>query len=387
MAPLRPLLIGTALLALTGCNVSTFDFDLRPGGADTTEAVLKRTAPRPEPDNRGVLSYPNYQVAVARRGDTVSDVAARVGLDAGELARHNGVSPDAELRSGEIIALPRRVAEPSPQTGSDTTGLIQSPDRIDITTLAGNAIDRADSTDSATTTVTPADGGPKVAVGEEPIRHKVERGETAYSIARLYNVSVRSLAEWNGLGPDLTVREGQYVLIPVAVASATQTAVSAPGAGSATPAPPSAAAPLPKDEKAAKTTSDTQPLPSPELKQDRTSSAQMTLPVQGKIIRGFAKKKSDGIDISASAGTKVVAADSGTVAAITRDTDQVPILVLRHAGELLTVYANIDQIKVKKGDSVKRGQQIAVVRAGDPSFLHFEVRRGFESVDPMPFLE
>jgi murein DD-endopeptidase MepM/ murein hydrolase activator NlpD len=113
----------------------------------------------------------------------------------------------------------------------------------------------------------------------------------------------------------------------------------------------------------------------------------MSMPVSGKIIRGYEKKKNDGIDIASSAGTEVVAADAGTVAAITRDTDQVPILVLRHDNNLLTVYANIDGITVKKGDKVARGQPVAAVRAGEPSFLHFEVRRGFESIDPMPYLE
>jgi len=82
----------------------------------------------------------------------------------------------------------------------------------------------------------------------------------------------------------------------------------------------------------------------------------------------------------------VRAADAGTVAAITRDTEKIPILVIRHAGGLLTVYANIDGITVKKGDRVKRGQKIAVVRKGKPSFVHFEVRKGIDAVDPMPYL-
>ena len=94
----------------------------------------------------------------------------------------------------------------------------------------------------------------------------------------------------------------------------------------------------------------------------------------------------EGIDIEASAGTPVKAAEAGTVAAITRDTDQVPILVLRHAGNLLTVYANIGNITVKKGDKVKRGQVVARVGSKSPSFLHFEVREGFDSVDPDPYL-
>lgn len=384
MPSLRPLLTATALVALAGCQTTGFDFDLRNNDADTTAAVIRRSAPRPQPDDRGVISYPDYQVVVARRGDTVADVAARVGLSGEALSAHNGIAPEVALRPGEILALPTRVAEPSPETGSPTTGPIRSPEEIDIATIAGEAIDRA----GPQRTVTPPEGGPKLAVGEEPIKHKVERGETAYSIARLYNVSVRSLAEWNGLGPDLGVREGQYLLIPVAASAPPPPSdtTTAPGKGSPTPTPPSAAKPLPRDSAPAAETVQSAALPSPEMKEHKTSQARMSFPVKGKIIRGYEKKKNDGIDIAAAAGTKVVAADAGTVAAITRDTDQVPILVLRHDDNLLTVYANIDGIEVRKGDKVTRGQQVAEVRAGDPAFLHFEVRRGFESVDPMPFL-
>ena len=48
------------------------------------------------------------------------------------------------------------------------------------------------------------------------MRHKVERGETAFTIARLYNVPIKALAEWNGLGADFGIRSGQFLLIPVA---------------------------------------------------------------------------------------------------------------------------------------------------------------------------
>ena len=36
-------------------------------------------------------SYPGYQVAVARRGDTAASVAARIGLSASELANYNAI--------------------------------------------------------------------------------------------------------------------------------------------------------------------------------------------------------------------------------------------------------------------------------------------------------
>ena len=52
----------------------------------------------------------------------------------------------------------------------------------------------------------------------------------------------------------------------------------------------------------------------------------------------------------------------------------------------MTIYANISNISVTRGDRVTRGQQLAEVGAGNTSFLHFEVRRGFEAVDPTEFL-
>ena len=187
----------------------------------------------------------------------------------------------------------------------------------------------------------------------------------------------------------MSVREGQYLLIPVA--SANQPARTrqniAPGAGTTTPLPPSATEPLPAENATPKPAT---PAPaSPNLGSQRTaasSNAKLLYPVQGNIIRAYSSK-SDGIDIAASAGTPVKAADAGVIAAITRDTEQVPILVIRHKGNLLTIYANVDAISVKKGDRVTRGQTIAKVRAAKPAFVHFEVRKDFDSVDPIPYLE
>jgi murein DD-endopeptidase MepM/ murein hydrolase activator NlpD len=75
------------------------------------------------------------------------------------------------------------------------------------------------------------------------------------------------------------------------------------------------------------------------------------------------------------------------VAAITADTKEVPIIVLKHEGNLLTVYAGIGDIAVKEKEKVSRSQVLGKIQPGDPPFLHFEVRRGFESIDPMEFLE
>ena len=78
--------------------------------------------------------------------------------------------------------------------------------------------------------------------------------------------------------------------------------------------------------------------------------------------------------------------DIATVAAITKNAEGVPIVVVRHADNLLTVYANVTDVSVKKGDKVSRGQSIAKLRSGDDAYVHFEVRKGFDSVDPEPFI-
>ncbi|MEM8632641.1 MAG: LysM peptidoglycan-binding domain-containing protein [Pseudomonadota bacterium] len=371
-------LCATSVLALVACEqaVNLDRFSAAPTPAPATSATLDR----PEPDARGVISYPTYQVAIAEPGDTVSTVAARVGVGVEDLARFNGLTTDIALRGGEVLVLPNGAP------GGVTTATIQPPGAVDIESLAGNAIASAEGT--APVSDTPA------GTGAEPVRHTVKTGETAFTIARTYGVSVDALADWNGLGANLEVRPGQILLVPPVVASArvatpVQTApVTAPGAGSPTPTPPSATQPLPRAEAPAQS-----PAPDPEPVQDLASeqtaasdTARLALPVTGSIFRPFQKGSNEGIDISAPAGSPVSAADSGTVAAITRDTDQVPILVLRHDGGLLTVYANIDNIAVAQGDTVRRGQKIAEVRSGDPSFLHFETRQGFDSVDPMQYL-
>lgn len=385
----RVLLATPALLALAGCETG-FDLDLRhlAGGFTTTPAVQERlSADRPSPDSRGIISYPSYQVAVARRGDTVADLARRVGTSPAELARYNGLPVDAPLRAGELVVLPERVSEPAGGPITPPPGAPRNNDTIEIATLAGTALDRAEASGSgaAATLSTPA-AAQQALSREEPARHRVRRGETAYSIARAYNVSVRALADWNGLDSSLTVREGQFLLIPpTATIANAPDPVEPPGQGSRTPVPPSAAAPLPDPAPSAAAAAAP---PAADLGAAATSAseARMVLPTEGRIIRAYEPGKTDGIDIAASAGAAVVAADDGTVAAITRDTEQVPILVIRHPGNVLTVYANIDGITVAKGERVSRGQKIAVVRAGNPAFLHFQVREGTRSVDPEGYL-
>ena len=329
-----------ATTAIAACS-GPLDLDMRGklgGPVDTSSAAVSATASRPEPDARGVISYPTYQVAVARRDDTIAHVASRVGLPAEELARYNGVQTGDTLRAGEVVALPRRVSEPLNQPGQTGTAPLQSPGQVDITTLAGDAIDRAPQSQQRAPTPKPAPQG-----GPEPVRHQVERGETAFTIARLYGVTPRALAEWNGLDSDFTVREGQYLLIPVSADTQTEARASEPSVTATRPRIADAdAALLPEAIAREEPEPAARPRPGPRRHRRPTpprpmsarrtevsrSDAECMMPVQGSIIREYAKGRNDGIDIAAAAGTPVKAAACGTVAAITTNTDDIPIVVI-----------------------------------------------------------
>lgn len=383
----QALLVVGALAALAACSpqggidLNSLDPDLRGwggGGLDTAPAAAA-AAPRPAPDSQGVITYPGYQVAIARPGDTVTIIASRLGLGAAELARYNAIDAGAPLNPGAVIALPRRVAGGTPVATlprNSTTGPVSDP-------FAGQGMKQTNvpaTADAAVKSTT-------LPASSQPRQHVVASGETAWSVARKYNVSVKDLASWNGLPENMTLRVGQRLLIPVAGQRPSATAsVTAPGAGSPTPRPPSAAEPLPKESTQPSNKPVDKPA-SPDLGKTRTAasgSGKFRMPADGAIVRTYQKGKNEGIDISAAPGSAISAAGAGTVAAITRDVDQVPIIVVRHDNNLMTVYAGLDDVAVTKGQKVSTGSTLGKARS--QGVVHFEVRNGFDSVDPEKYL-
>jgi murein DD-endopeptidase MepM/ murein hydrolase activator NlpD len=377
----KGLALGASALMLSACvDTGNLDWDLRAGSGDTSAAARQATAAAPKADANGILSYPDYQLATARRGETVAGMAGRLGLNADQLARANALRPTDPLREGELLLLPSRIsATPQPATLPGSGG------SVDVTSIATTALDEA----GPSPTTSPTASKP---VSGQPLTHRVARGETAFTIARTYNVSAKALADWNQLGSDMAVREGQTLIIPIATGPAPnpEPEPTPPGAGSPTPEPPSAAKPLPDEnpEVAAAKPKDTPPSPDLGEGASAASAAKFAMPVSGKIIRGYDRKSNQGIDISAPAGTQVKAAEAGTVSVISSDTNGKGIVIIRHAGNLLTVYVGVNNVSVQKGAKVSRGQEIGKVAAGDPAFLHFEVRNtSKESFDPMGYLQ
>ena len=124
-----------------------------------------------QPDIRGIISYDKYQVVVANGNETVLDIAKRLDLDPRKFSLFNGLVESYRPRQGELLALNKKI---DPIKNTNKTVWSQNNTK--------NVLERAEKTKQVSV---PTKGFAK---------HTVETGETIYSIARLYNVSVTSLA-------------------------------------------------------------------------------------------------------------------------------------------------------------------------------------------------
>ncbi|MFQ3597378.1 MAG: peptidoglycan DD-metalloendopeptidase family protein [Chloroherpetonaceae bacterium] len=114
---------------------------------------------------------------------------------------------------------------------------------------------------------------------------------------------------------------------------------------------------------------------------------------EGVIIKTFGESENkdlkiitfnNGVDISSSVGTTVFAVAQGVVSQIGFLPTFGNIVIVRHANAYLTVYANLSEVKVTKGESVSAGQALGLVgkSAQGGGLVHFEVWHGRNKYDP-----
>ncbi len=99
--------------------------------------------------------------------------------------------------------------------------------------------------------------------------------------------------------------------------------------------------------------------------------------------------ENSGIDIEVPSGTQAQAVFDGEVTVVFRPSGYQTVIVVRH-GKYLTVYGNLDNINVAKGDKVKRGQALGHIFSNpaddNRTILHFEVRNGRTKLDPSQWI-
>ncbi len=347
-----------------------------------------------------------------RPGDTLYSLSRQHGVSVNDLKSANGLASN-NLQPGQQLHLP---SGSRPRYATETA----RPPRESHDTVAQSA-------PSHHSADTPSDWNRS---------YTVRPGDSMYSIARQNGVKLAELERHNGIADSRKVKPGTVLKLPgeahqqVADASpvpAPQT--SAPAVTAApeqTPAPdrgvvrlgeqPSAqAAPSTPQtptmlngtglagpggpERVAKAeTNSASDAVSPSSTQNSTSVAgfsKLRWPVSGKVITGFGPRPdgthNDGVNLAVPMGTDVHAAENGVVAYAGDELKGYGNLVLvRHDNGWVTAYAHADEILVKRGDQIKRGQVIAKAgRTGqvDQPQVHFELRQGQKPVDPSPFME
>ncbi|MFZ5556074.1 MAG: LysM peptidoglycan-binding domain-containing protein [Pseudomonadota bacterium] len=119
--------------------------------------------------NRHDQPLVTWQTYVMGRGDRIERVAARHGLTAAQLREANGLSPRARVRAGDVLVVP---------------GAAAAGDTPQVVRVSGTSSD--------------------------PAFHRVRSGDTLYSIARRYDISIDQLKRWNRLSSS-RIKPGQVL--------------------------------------------------------------------------------------------------------------------------------------------------------------------------------
>jgi len=209
---------------------------------------------------------------------------------------------------------------------------------------------------------TPADASPQAPRGF----HKVQQGDTLYSIAWNYGLDYRDLAAWNNIPEPYIIYPGQTLRL-----------TPRPGA-----APRRGGEGIESQPKASTAAA----------KSDRSDAAadqaaiKWQWPTTGKLLDSDTPTSRNGVDIEGKAGQVIKAAASGDVVYSGSGLlGYGKLIIIKHNDTFLSAYAHNDRIYVKEGDRVVGGQKIATMGLGNNGepVLHFEIRKKGKPVNPL----
>lgn len=180
------------------------------------------------------------------------------------------------------------------------------------------------------------------------VYHPVKSGETLWRICKTYGVDIQEVAEINNITDPGAIRAGFKLFIP--------------GAKRVLAIDPNRIFGRESGEKIT------------------LQKGKFQWPLRGEISSDFGvrdKKMHNGIDIRAPIGQKVQAAQGGEISYAGALQGYGKVVVIQHGGNFSTVYAHLEHVSVKKGQSVQKADTIG--RVGDSGnatgpHLHFEVR-------------
>lgn len=129
----------------------------------------------------------NYISYTIKSGETLSLLAKRYNTTVGDIMRLNGMHTNSKIEAGEKIKIPSKTS---------------------VTTAKKEAINAPENTSSVNVTANKSSAN----VPSNSFVHTVTKGESLYSIAKKYSVTVKDLKTWNHLTSDNT-RAGSTLII------------------------------------------------------------------------------------------------------------------------------------------------------------------------------
>lgn len=211
---------------------------------------------------------------------------------------------------------------------------------------------------------------------------RVRPGDTLYSLAMAHNLDWRALARWNGIRDPRDLRVGQVLRL------SDPAAVRAPARATS---PPSSA-----PFSARPTQEPTPPQQLTERAPPGVAGAVIwRWPAAGTVVSRFIdeSKTQPGLIIRGSLGEPVLASAAGEVVYAG---DGLPgygnLLIIKHNADWLSAYGYNQSLRVKEGDRVSVGQEIATMGRRDnrstaaEGSLLFQIRHNGEPINPLPLL-
>lgn len=223
----------------------------------------------------------------------------------------------------------------------------------------------------------------------------VQKGDTMYSIAFLHGVDYREVAELNNIDNPGAIQIGQQLRIPVpaptkVVESKPVQPKSTTPVGGIKSQPKAGKIPYSGTALAQAEAMQSNSAPPAEAAADNEEDLEWGMPASGKVIAEFSESANrKGVDIAGKHGQAVVASAAGKVVYSGSGLRGYgKLVIIKHNKTYLSAYAHNDQVLVKEGQSVNKGQKIAEMGNTDTDQvkLHFEIRKLGRPVDPAQYL-
>lgn len=387
-------------------------------------------------------SQPAYERVQAKAYDAAPRSNEQVAPEPARQASSNGSANTIEVQSGDTLyGLSRQhgVSVEQLMTANDLSTHTLQPGQQLVVPSDGAATVRKPVRTAMAERSSSLSASPPAA--DAPGTYTMQPGDSLYAIARNHNVNYSELQRHNGITDSdvRRLRPGTVLKIPgadgasgPAVAEAEPSAAPAMTASASTQVSPQPSATPPPSETlraasndavaAEKATASSTPkvlngdkpkaaeekqvaaldapgqtndAPSTSVQSSSGNVSGLRWPVEGRVISPFGPRNdgthNDGINFAVPVGADVHAADAGEVIYVGDELKAYGKLVLlRHDNGWVTAYAHNNDLLVKRGQKVRRGDVVA--KAGktgpvDQPQLHFELRQDSKAVDPTSFME